>query len=185
MSAAYFGFVDANLKPLCVQTTSDVWPLVEFAASTIVCLYGCILTPTCFFLSIAMQGIWRVRRNPSRSQTEPSPRTGQNVCERDIHVRERAAFADGTEHIQYKTTVPPIRSTGYEPRVNSINSIHRISSTEFLLCLSICLYLQLHEQAHATDYFTPTHDAHHQHQELHDGDRSPPRAPNWSSSTIQ
>ena len=34
------------------NNTSDAWPLVEFAASAIVCIYGCILTPTCFFLSI-------------------------------------------------------------------------------------------------------------------------------------
>ena len=59
--------------------------------------------------------------------------------------------------VSYNTrpTVPPIHSTGYEPGVNSdllyIYSIHRIPSfTEFLLCQSICLYLQLHEQAHAT-----------------------------------
>ena len=37
------------------NNTPGAWSLVEFVASAIVCIYRCILTPTCFFLSIAMQ----------------------------------------------------------------------------------------------------------------------------------
>ena len=96
--------------------------------------------------------------NPGQSGGSRNVTRPNNDSECCIYKRGRPLFPY-QQHtssciIQYQTTVPHIHSTGYEPGVNSdllyFYSIHRISSTEFLLCLSICLYLQLHEQAHAT-----------------------------------
>ena len=82
---------------------SGAWSLVEFAASAIVCIYRCILTPTCFFLSIAMQvfsvfvEILPVReQEPTRERDKmfangtfmfangQRSRMGRNICDRDV-----------------------------------------------------------------------------------------------------
>ena len=74
------------------DNTSGAWPLVRFTAPTIVCIYGCILTPAFFFLSMPCKvyGVFaEIRPVP---ELEPTRELAGDVC-------EWAPFSYGMEHL--------------------------------------------------------------------------------------
>ena len=99
--------------------------------------------------------------------------TRPNTTVSVAYVSEAAPIPQASTHILLYHTIPDHGSPHTFNKLCAQSKFQSTPSIEYRLpifTLSICLYLQLHEQAHVTNYFTPIPDAYHHHQKRSDHD---------------